>query len=202
MVQPVIDANFMARLQGYWTHVLAGSVGLGNDFFFPRTAYLQLKTIPNAGGDFDTRLYHDYRNDVIADHELVTSAGPGAKVLGVDVPAAAVHWVPPGVEVQLDRLLEGDVRPGALRGRRPGQKSFAIDSMISWRGQWYVVHLGPDWRPGAGGWVCKPDPPTPSPVSTECLQRLDAHCRVAARTSWLSSAGCRSAAIRTTLTAG
>jgi hypothetical protein len=169
MVQPVIDANFMARLSGYWTHVLSGGIGLGNNFFFPRTAYLQLKSLPNAGGDFDTRLYHDYRNDVIADHELVTSGGPGAKVLGVDVPAAAVHWVPPGVEV--NSIGYWEVMYSRVRYEVGGQvKSFAIDSMISWRGQWYAVHLGPDWRPGAGGWVCKPDPATPLPISAECLR--------------------------------
>jgi hypothetical protein len=169
MTQPVVDADFTARLQDYWTHVLSGSIGLGHNFFFPRTAYLQLKTLSNAGGDFDTRLYHDYRNDVIADHQLVTSSGPGAKVLGVDVPAAGVHWVPPGVEY--NSIGYWNVMYARVRYEVGGvQKSFAIDSMISWRGQWYVVHLGPDWRPGAGGWVCKPDPPTPSPVATECLR--------------------------------
>ena len=43
---------------------------------------------------------------------------------------------------------------GQVKFVRPG-----LDDQ-SWRGQWYVVHLGPDWRPGAGGWVCKPDPAT------------------------------------------
>ena len=106
---------------------------------------------------------------MIADHQLVTSAGPGAKVLGVDVPAAGVHWVPPGVEY--NSIGYWNVMYARVRYEVGGvQKSFAIDSMISWRGQWYVVHLGPDWRPGAGGWVCKPDPPTPSPVATECLR--------------------------------
>ena len=114
MVRPAIDANFNARLQEYWRHVLAGNAGLASNFFFPRTAYLQLKELSYAGADFDGRLYHDYRNDVIADHELVTSGGAGAKVLGVDVPEASVRWVPPGVEVQQHRLLAGLVCAGAL----------------------------------------------------------------------------------------
>jgi hypothetical protein len=169
MVQPVIDANFTSRLANYWTHVLAGQAGPADDFFFPRTAYLQVKQLPNAGGDFDTRLYHDYRNDVIADHELVTSGGPGAKVLSVDVPQASVRWVPPGVEV--NRIGYWQVSYARVNYEVGGQqRSYAIDSMISWRGQWYVVHLGPDWRPGAGGWVCKPDPPTALPISAGCLQ--------------------------------
>ena len=45
-----------------------------------------------------------------------------------------------------------------------------IESAYDRPGQWYVVHLGPDWRPGAGGWVCKPDPPTALPIAAECLR--------------------------------
>ena len=34
--------------------------------------------------------------------------------------------------------------------------SFGIASMISWRGIWYVIHLGAILRPGAGGVVDDP----------------------------------------------
>ena len=78
--------------------------GPADNFFFPRAAYLQLKSCRNAAGDFDGRLYHDYKNDVIADHQLVTTGVPAGQVargqvLGVDMPEASVRWVPPGVEV-------------------------------------------------------------------------------------------------------
>jgi len=35
-------------------------------------------------------------------------------------------------------------------------QSFAIASLISWRGQWYVVHLGPNPRPEDIGTVDQP----------------------------------------------
>ena len=172
MAQPTVDANFMQRLHRYWAHVLAGNAGPASDFFFPRSAYLQVKTLTYAGADFDTRLYHDYKNDVKADHELVTSdARPGdqPRVIGVDVPQASVHWVPPGVEVNsIGYWQVSYARVNYTVGGQ--QRSYAIDSMISWRGQWYVVHLGPDWRPGAGGWVCKPEPATALPISAGCLR--------------------------------
>jgi hypothetical protein len=169
MVRPVIDANFTSRLQGYWRHVLAGDAGNASDFFFPRAAYLQLKTLTYAGSDFDGRLYHDYRNDVKADHALVTSGGSDAKVLGVDVPEASVRWVPPGVEA--NSIGYWQVSYARVRYSAGGQqRSYAISSMISWRGQWYVVHLGPNWRPGEGGWVCTPDPATTLPISAGCLR--------------------------------
>lgn len=169
MVRPAVDPSFASRLRGYWARVLAGSAGEASNFFFPRAAYLQLKELNDAGADFDGRLYHDYRNDVMADHSLVTSDGGAAKLLGVEVPVAAVRWVPPGVEansIGYWQVSNARVRY-AVAGR---QRSYAISSMISWRGQWYVVHLGPNWRPGAGGWVCTPDPATVPAISAGCLR--------------------------------
>ena len=63
--------------------------------------------------------------------------------------------MPPGVEV--NSIGYWQVSYPRLRYVVNGQEhSYAFSSMISWRGQWYVVHLGPNWRPGAGGWVCTP----------------------------------------------
>ena len=166
------DPNFMARLQAYWQHVLVGKAGPADDIFFPRAAYLQVKELSNAGGDWDTRLYYDYTMDLTADHQLATTGAPtGAsiKVLGVDVPDASVRWVPPGVEV--NSIGYWQVSYARVRYSVAGQeRSFAISSMISWRGQWYFVHLGPNWRPGEGGWVCTPEPVTALPISAGCLR--------------------------------
>ena len=49
----------------------------------------------------------------------------------------------------------------------PGElRSFGIASMISWRGYWYIVHLGS--VSGGGGTVDDPEPGkgTPAPSST------------------------------------
>jgi hypothetical protein len=166
------DPNFMARLRSYWQHVLVGKAGPADDIFFPRPAYLQVKELSNAGGDWDTRLYYDYTMDLTADHRLVTTGAPqGAAitVLGVDVPEASVRWVPPGVEV--NAIGYWQVSYARVRYSVAGQeRSFAVSSMISWRGQWYFVHLGPNWRPGEGGWVCTPQPATSLPISAACLQ--------------------------------
>ena len=36
-------------------------------------------------------------------------------------------------------------------------RSFGIASLISWRGEWYVVHLGAVVRSGGGGVVLDPE---------------------------------------------
>ena len=65
------------------------------------------------------------------------------------------HWVPPGVcdngvgyyEVANSRVVYTEA--GVTR-------SFGIASLISWRGEWYVVHLGAILRDGTGGTVLDP----------------------------------------------
>ena len=38
-----------------------------------------------------------------------------------------------------------------------------VDSMISWRGVWYVIHLGPNTTPGSPGTVDDPQVGTGTP---------------------------------------
>jgi hypothetical protein len=50
--------------------------------------------------------------------------------------------------------------------RRQGQlRSFGISSLISWRGDWYVVHFGAELRDSSEGAVDQPDdgPGVPGP---------------------------------------
>jgi hypothetical protein len=44
-------------------------------------------------------------------------------------------------------------------------RSFGVASLISWRGLWYVVHLGPNPRPSDVGTVDQPaiGPGSPGP---------------------------------------
>jgi hypothetical protein len=132
--------------------------------FFPEGAYAQVKEIADARGDYVDRLVEDYRLDIAAAHALI---GAGARLVAVDVPDASVHWVPPGAcynrvgywEVPNSRLV---YRTG------PGLSSIGIASMISWRGVWYVVHLGAVVRSAAVGIVDDPSvgPGTAEPSST------------------------------------
>jgi hypothetical protein len=136
-----------------WRGVRVGRVWPAVSGFFPRAAYLQVKAIGDAGADWHYRLLNEYSLDIHAAHALV---GPGARFVGVRVPESYAHWISPGVcynrvgywEVPNSRVLY-DTAGGALR-------SFGIASLISWRGVWYVVHLGAILRPGPGGVVDDP----------------------------------------------
>jgi hypothetical protein len=151
-----------------WSGVQTNSLAAALPAFFPEGAYAQVKQIADAQGDWSDRLVADYRLDIAAAHALLGGTGARARLLGVRVPAGYAHWVDPGAcyngvgyyEVPNARIVYSE--NGAVH-------SFGIASMISWRGVWYVVHLGSVLRPAAVGLVDDPSAgPGASASSTTC----------------------------------
>jgi hypothetical protein len=137
---------FRARMRALWRGILTDSVSAALPAYFPRSAYLQVKDIPGAGSDYRNRLLANFRADLQAAHRLVTQ-GPGTPVLvGVRVPREWA-WITPGYCANKIGYWHA---PGSrLVYRRGGRTySFGIFSLISWRGQWYVVHLSIWDEPG------------------------------------------------------
>lgn len=74
-------------------------------------------------------------------HKRLGSSAAGARWLRVEVPEASVKWMKPGSEgnrVGYHRVLRSKLVLGLADGK---ERAFEITSMISWRGEWYVVHL-------------------------------------------------------------
>jgi hypothetical protein len=159
-------AAFRAKMASLWDGIRTGSVRPAIPAFFPEGAYVQIKQIGDPRGDWTGRLLADYALDIEAAHELLASGARHARLLGVQVPSDYVHWVDPGAcdngvgyyEVPNSRVIYR--QDGAVH-------SLGIASMISWRGVWYVVHLGAVLRSG-GGEVDDPSlgPGTSAPSST------------------------------------
>ena len=161
---PASSATLTAQTQALWQAVVSDSLGPGLPAFFPLAAYAQVKAIADPQADYESRLLADYRLDIDAAHGLV---GAGAQFERVIVPAAYAHWVPPGV--CYNRVGYYEVPNSRLVYRQGGvERSFGIASMISWRGVWFVVHLGAVLRPGSGGIVDDPaiGPGVSAPSST------------------------------------
>jgi hypothetical protein len=135
---------FHAEMAALWRGVVSGDVRAAMPAFFPETAYAQVKAIASPRADWTNRLVHGYALDIAAAHAL---ARPGAQLVRVDVPSRYAHWVPPGSCYNGVGYYE--VPNARVVYRRPGElRSFGIASMISWRGVWYVVHLGAVGRSG------------------------------------------------------
>jgi len=129
---------FHTEMAALWRGVVGGDVRAAMPAFFPEAAYAQVKAIASPRADWTNRLVHGYALDIAAAHALVR---PGARLVRVDVPSQYGHWVPPGSCYNGVGYYE--VPNARLVYRQAGElRSFGIASMISWRGVWYVVHLG------------------------------------------------------------
>jgi hypothetical protein len=146
---------FHSEMNALWDGVQRNSTSAALPAFFPERAYLQLKQLADAGGDYTGRLLVDYGLDLGAAHALLGGDPGSAQLVGVQVPESYAHWVDPGVCYNAVGYYE--VPNARVVYRQSGQvHSFGIASMISWRGVWYVVHLGAILRSGAGGVVDDP----------------------------------------------
>ena len=162
------DPTFAANMEALWNAVSTGTAQAALPAFFPEAAYVQLKAIGNAQADFSGRLVTEYEEDVSAAHQLLGSDAEAARFVSVNVNVNYAHWVPPGVcynsvgyfEVPNSRVVY------SINGQ---VSSFGIASMISWRGEWYIVHLGAILRSGSGGEVDDPQSGPGSPTySSTC----------------------------------
>ena len=156
-MEPPINASLQTALAPLWSAIVTGSPPVAQAVFFPQTAYLQMKMgqIPDPASDYAGRLIAFYDLDIAAYHQALGPGAATAKLLGVNAAATDAAYIP-----------AGDCENGIGYWHLPGvrfvyevggtEQSFAVASLISWRGAWYVVHLGPNPRPDNVGTVDQP----------------------------------------------
>lgn len=129
-----------------WTGVVDDQRVKAMQAFFPEAAYARIKAVADPAADFKARLVSAYKKDIAAAHELLGADTTDAKFVGVSVPHQW-NWVAPG-----DCYNTGGYwhAPGSRLLYRVGGelRSFGVFSLISWRGEWYVVHLSSYDSPG------------------------------------------------------
>jgi hypothetical protein len=141
--KPVADgAMFNAGVNGLWEAVVNDDPRSAMPFFFPLSAYLQVKAISDPAADWQNRLVAAYDRDIHTLHRSLGANAASAQLVGIDVPQSQAEWINPGVEY--NKIGYWRVYGTRVRYTINGQpQSFAVTSLISWRGEWYVVHLGP-----------------------------------------------------------
>lgn len=148
-------AGFQARMRALWAGIVSGSVSEAMPAFFPEPAYLQVKAISNAAADYRSRLVAHFALDIAAAHSYLGSGAPQARLLYVSVPQRLAGWVQPGY--CYNKVGYWHLGGARLVYEEGGQvRSIGIFSMISWRGKWYVVHLGTASRSSDAGVVDSP----------------------------------------------
>jgi hypothetical protein len=139
-------AAFRARMAALFRGITADSTAEAMPAFFPKSAYLQVKDISEPGRDYRDRLVSAFRLDLRAAHGLLGSDAANARLVGVFVPHQWT-WIPAGG--CFNKVGYWHAPGSRLVYRENGQvRSFGVFSLISWRGQWYVVHLSSYDSPG------------------------------------------------------
>ena len=147
--------QFLAAIRVLFSAIASGVPQEAMVAFFPERAYVRLKAISDPAADYTSRLVADYDADIEAAHHFLGPGAARATFAGVTVPVGEAAWIPPGYCYNSIGYWHD---PGArLDYRVNGQlRSFGIASLISWRGEWYVVHLGAVLRSGHAGIVDSP----------------------------------------------
>ena len=147
------DAAFGNAVHDIWLAVTTGDPDYALPAFFPEKAYEQVKAIGNPADDWQGRLWYDFTLDLAAAHKLVPRDATLVKVI---LPAQYTRWIGPGA--CYNNVGYWNV-PGTRVVYRAGgvTRSFGIASFISWRGDWYLVHLGAEVRSAAYGIVDDPE---------------------------------------------
>lgn len=136
----VTDPAFEARMKVLADAIIANTPDSAVSTFFPVEAYKQTKKNTDPAGDWKNRLIANFTVDVADAHAKLGPNAKSAVFQGVEVPDTAT-WVKVGEEYNVGpywRVLNSQLK-FLVDGKTV---SIPLNSMISWRGQWYVVHLG------------------------------------------------------------
>ena len=133
-------STFEARRDALWDAIVKDDPDRAMPFFFPLGAYRQVKDVTDPAADWKHRLVAAYRRDIHVLHGKLGAAPEDAKLIALDLPGSRARWVEPGEE--WNRIGYYRVVGSKLRYSIGGEeRAFDVKSLISWRGEWFVVHL-------------------------------------------------------------
>ena len=121
--------------------IVKDDASLAEAFFFPVVAYQQVKDIKNPEADWNWRLMGAFKRDVHKYHRALGLARKQARFVEIRVTESAVKWMKPGAEgnrIGYHRVLRSVL---VCEDANQKKRELSVVSMISWRGNWYVVHL-------------------------------------------------------------
>jgi hypothetical protein len=136
-----LSAAFKERMALVFRAIVADDPALAEPAFFPKVAYEQVKDIEKPGADWKARLLKAFARNIHEYHGKLGDDPAGCKLLGVDVDESRVKLMARGKEgnkLPYYRVTRSKIRWADAAGK---EKTFELTSLISWRGEWFVVHL-------------------------------------------------------------
>ena len=135
------DPNFVGRVHQLCSAIIEGRPELAHKAFFPMTAYRQVKAVADPDRDFKIRLLSHFDRDIAEYHRRISNRHPPVRCSGLRLPKGQARWMKPGSEynrIGYYRVLRSQLD---LTDADGNTTTLEVTSLISWRGQWYVVHL-------------------------------------------------------------
>ncbi len=135
------DSNFVGRVNLLCSAIIEGRPELAHGAFFPMAAYRQVKAVADPDRDFKIRLLSHFDRDIAEYHRRISSRRPPIRCSGLRLPKGQARWMKPGSEynrIGYYRVLRSQLDLADADGNTT---TLEVTSLISWRGQWYVVHL-------------------------------------------------------------
>ena len=128
------------RAAALWDAIVHDDPDRAMPFFFPVTAYEQVKAIAFPASDWRRRLVAAYKRDIHGLNKRLGDKAESAKLVRLDVPDERARWVEPNEES--NKLGYWRVYGTRIVYEVDGkERALDVTSLISWRGEWYVVHL-------------------------------------------------------------
>jgi hypothetical protein len=137
----VASPVFQLRLSKLFQAIVLDDADLARSFFFPLPAYEKVKAIAKPGRDWEKRLWKLFKRDVHDYHEQLGADPDQAELLGFEPRSERKKWMKPHTEgnaIGYFRMTRNTLRVRDARGK---ELALEITAVISWRGEWYVVHL-------------------------------------------------------------
>lgn len=132
---------FVQRMQLLVRAIAENEPSLAHPSFFPVEAYKQVKAIERPERDWQRRLLAAFDRNIHEYHKQLGADAPNIRWVRLEVPEAKVKWMKPGSEgnrVGYFRVLRSKLVVATASGR---ERPLEVTSLISWRGEWYIVHL-------------------------------------------------------------
>ena len=135
------SASFRRRLELLVEAIRKDDPELALPAFFPVLAYAEVKAIAQPERDWQHRLVGAFTRNVHEYHKQLGDSASSIELRGIEIPETNLKFMKPGSEgnrLGYHRVLRSRLLLKAAEGR---ELSLEITSLISWRGEWYVVHL-------------------------------------------------------------
>jgi hypothetical protein len=132
---------FRQRIEVLAEAIVRGDAEPALGSFFPLVAYRQVKDLAKPERDYKFRLLTNFRRDVLEYHRALGAEAAQARFTGITVSEKDARWMESGSEgnkLGYFRVLRARLHFALPAGR---SRDFELTSLISWRGEWYVVHL-------------------------------------------------------------